>query len=333
MTHTSAHKIRLGMISYWNLHPFRREVQRAKFADLEMVEAVPSILNRWLGDGTIHLAPCSSICLNAADYEMALPLGVASHGAVGSVYLGLSREHEPMLEALQARRKRIQEVFAFARASFGCDARKISSVVWKQLVEIPSEERIKPPAIKITKQSAASAMLTQILYKLWFGESLQSPHLSSMTASAYGGKPIELVIGDEALQRKNSFYRTLDLGSLWKEMTELPFVFAVWQSRGSMLNGWRRKIQDIGERAETLMHIEPNRYLPTMMPLDTAGKELPLVDYWRKIHYRLGPDEFMGLLVFLCLARHCQELPLDDALCVKILRWQEITETRQVPHL
>lgn len=319
------------MIPYWNLHPFRREIQRAKFTELEIVEGVPSMLNRWLGEGLVHIAPCSSICLGTADYEMALPLGVASHGSVGSVYLGLSREHEPMLEALQARRKRIQEVFALAQASFGCDVRKISSVVWKQLVEIPAEERIKAPAVKLTKQSAASSMMTQILYKLWFGESLLSPHLA--TTTAYGGKPIELLIGDEALQRKSTFYRTLDLGSIWKEMTELPFVFAVWQSRGSMLNGWRRKIQEIGERAETLMHVEPNRYLPTMMPLDVSGKELPLVDYWRKLHYKLGPDDFMGLLVFLCLARHCQGLPLDEALCVKILRWQEITETRCVPHL
>jgi len=323
------------MFPFWNLYPFRREIGRAQFSDLELlVEGSPATVNRWLLEGHVQLAPCSSVCLSYTDYEMALPLGVVSDGAVGSVYIGLSREHEPMLEDLLARRKRIQEVFSLAQASFGCDARKIASFVWKHLAETPSDIAIKPPQIKITKQSATSTALVQILYRLWFGESMQSPHLASLTAhNAYQGKPIELLIGDEALQRKSSFYRILDLGSIWKEMTSLPFVFAVWQSRGSMLNGWRRKIQEVGERAETLMHADPTRYLPSMMPLDMAGKELPFADYWRKIYYRIGPDEFKGLLIFLCLTRICQEIPLDDALCGKIMRWQEITTTRQVPLL
>jgi chorismate dehydratase len=40
-----------------------------------------------------------------------------------------------------------------------------------------------------------------------------------------------LVIGDAALRARGQFPFTLDLGQGWKELTGLPFVFAVWAVR------------------------------------------------------------------------------------------------------
>jgi chorismate dehydratase len=44
------------------------------------------------------------------------------------------------------------------------------------------------------------------------------------------GNTAGLIIGDRALQLKNQFRFSYDLGKAWKELTGLPFVFACWVS-------------------------------------------------------------------------------------------------------
>ena len=44
------------------------------------------------------------------------------------------------------------------------------------------------------------------------------------------GNTAGLIIGDRALQNRSKFSYIYDLGLGWKEMTGLPFVFAVWVS-------------------------------------------------------------------------------------------------------
>jgi cyclic dehypoxanthinyl futalosine synthase len=44
-----------------------------------------------------------------------------------------------------------------------------------------------------------------------------------------------LLIGDAALEARGRFAYELDLGQAWKEMTGLPFVFAVWVARPGLL--------------------------------------------------------------------------------------------------
>ena len=49
------------------------------------------------------------------------------------------------------------------------------------------------------------------------------------------GKTLGLLIGDAALEAKGRFAYELDLGQAWKDMTDLPFVFAVWAARPGVL--------------------------------------------------------------------------------------------------
>ena len=63
------------------------------------------------------------------------------------------------------------------------------------------------------------------------------------------------------------------------------------------------------------------------------GDEINLADYWSRIGYRLGPREFYGLLVYLCLCLESEKLAFDDSLVSKILRWQEISEAKALPIL
>jgi len=326
-------QLQIGWIPYWNLWPFKSELLRQNYEDIVLRTGVPTAVNRWLHDGEVTLAPCSSVCLvSHSNHEMALPLGVAADGPVQSVYLGLQREHLPFLEILRPRRERLQELFAKARKSFGDNERSVARFIEKEVASLPDVSLAKLPPLHLSSASATSACLTKLLYRLWFGTKASQLLLGrDMTNVMHTQRPVELLIGDEALCRRRTFHTVLDLGSVWKEMTGLPFVFAVWQSRGSCLNGWRRKILQVGGIAETKMRVQPSAYLPDMIPQDENGKNLQLADYWKNVYYRLGPREFKGLLMFLCLARNLQVVPKIDSVVAKIVRWQTISQSGALP--
>jgi predicted solute-binding protein len=320
--------MQVGMIPYWNLLPLRHELLRQKQVGFEVKTGSPTAINKMLLEGHIQLAPCSSICLSLTGFEMAVPLGVVSDGAVQSVYLGLQEEHAPLVEILYRKVHAFSEIFSHAKSLFGYDARQTATFIWENLKDLENSPVSICPSLKISKASATSAVLTKIIYKMWFGSQAYDEMSNRKFTRTYNDqRPIELVIGDEALVRQSSFYKTIDLGMLWKKMTGLPFVFAVWQSRGAFINGWRRKIFELGEKAENRMRVEPSVYIPSLPPTDETGQVISLPDYWKSIYYKIGPQEFRGLLVFLCLARKLQETPLDNSIMVKILRWQELSQS------
>lgn len=311
------------MIPFWNLVPFRQELIRDRNSSLEMKLANPTSINKWIQEGEVHLAPCSSICLNLPGFEMALPLGVASDGFVRSVYLGLQSEHLPYLELLNNRIPLIRKIFE-STSQIEFNARQLSKQTLELLKDLPSIPLNECPTLKFPNSSASSVALSKILYLFWFGyDAYKFMAARNFAPLGNGQKAIELLIGDEALVRHGSYAKTIDLGQIWKDITGLPFVFAVWQSKGLCLNGWRRKILELGELAEQRMRVEPTQYLPALPPKDEEGNPLPLIEYWKEIKYRLGPDEFRGLLVFLCLARKISDQALDNETAVKFLRWQE----------
>jgi cyclic dehypoxanthinyl futalosine synthase len=49
------------------------------------------------------------------------------------------------------------------------------------------------------------------------------------------GRTLGVLIGDVALEAKGRYAFELDLGQAWKELTGLPFVFAVWMARPGVL--------------------------------------------------------------------------------------------------
>ncbi len=317
-------RLKIGMIPFWNLAPFRQELLRDRNLNIDMKVGSPTFVNKCLQDGEIHLAPSSSICLNYPGFEMALPLGIASDGFVRSVYVGLQAEHLPLLEILSARLPLLKNIFKSAQSGFDFNARYIAQHIKEAVQDMPTLPLNECPPLKFPNSSASSVMLSKILYFLWFGHDAYKFMSARNFAPLSGGqKAIELLIGDEALIRQNSYAKTIDLGQFWKDLSGLPFVFAVWQSKGLCLNGWRRKILEVGELAEKKMRVEPTDYLPVLPPLDDSGSPIPLIDYWKEIKYKLGPEEFRGLLVFLCLSRKLSEQALDHEIAVKLLRWQE----------
>ncbi len=110
-----------------------------------------------------------------------------------------------------------------------------------------------------------------------------------------------LLIGDKVISAEPADYPyQLDLGEAWKELTGLPFVFAVWMARaGVNLGTLPRRLEQA--RLAGMDHIEQiiAEHAPERLwPLDVARKYL--TEYLR---FEVGPPELSAIKRFYELAR------------------------------
>ena len=92
--------------------------------------------------------------------------------------------------------------------------------------EVPLEEI---ETVFLDYQSRTSVMLCKILFEKHWKKSVQFIDANDDSyIEKIKGNVAGLVIGDRALRIRHRFNFIYDLGSGWKEMTGLPFVFAVW---------------------------------------------------------------------------------------------------------
>ena len=161
----------IGWVDYWNMLPMRLELQRLWPRELELICGTPRTINRKLSEHEVDVAPSSSICLfTNLSLNMALPLGVACDGRVGSVYLGFTDTQTELANMIVARNEILATVCKEAVVAYGHDLRDLSRVHLagngadrqrqNQAHRISSCHRIRQPA---------NALL-HILYYLWFGE-------------------------------------------------------------------------------------------------------------------------------------------------------------------
>ncbi len=83
--------------------------------------------------------------------------------------------------------------------------------------------------VALTRQSLTSVYLIKFLLERMYGiaPKYQTDERPEEAAA-------RLVIGDEALRVGPQFPHRLDLGQAWRQLTGLPFVFAVWAVRRSV---------------------------------------------------------------------------------------------------
>ncbi|MEZ4741244.1 MAG: MqnA/MqnD/SBP family protein [Bdellovibrionota bacterium] len=331
----SVDRILLGWIPYWNMLPFYRELSR-NGENIQFVTGSPVQINSHLKEGKVKIAPSSSVCLlTDARSEIAVPYGVSCDGPVQSVYIGFQHEHEEVFAYIESRLLQIRGLYRQAHQMHGFDVRKISQFMWEAASILPKPACELIPTICMSKSSASSVILAKILYKLCFGDNAftQLCERDSSIGNLSIRAPLEVVIGDEALMRKTSFYKILDLGEAWKLVTDLPFVFSIWQCHGEFLNGWRRRICKCGELASAKMKVEPTSYFPDSLPVDENGRPINLASYWANINYKLGPKEFKGLSLFLSLARDLKPQLASQVDLVKLLRWQDFGINGNIPRI
>jgi predicted solute-binding protein len=112
-------------------------------------------------------------------------------------------------------------------------------------------------------------------------------------------KDFVLLIGDPALDFlfANPAHEIFDLGAAWTELTQLPFVYAVWaMRRNAHTTALRLQLRDARDFGlDTIDHIIQSR---------TEYTEDFRKDYfgWH-IHYHLGTDEKRGIAKFIELLR------------------------------
>jgi chorismate dehydratase len=141
-----------------------------------------------------------------------------------------------------------------------------------------------------------TASLTSVqLLRVLLAEQGIKPEFKPLASYDFAALPdFALLIGDPALDflRSSPTHEILDLGEAWHELTQLPFVYAVWALKRKKDNYvLRRKLSEARDFGlDTLDHI-----ISTRTEYDRDFRQ----DYlgWH-IHYHLGADEKRGLAKF-----------------------------------
>lgn len=159
----------------------------------------------------------------------------------------------------------------------------------------------RKPLVEVREVFCDPASLTSVaLLKVLLADRGLEPEFKPLESyAAAAEKDFVLLIGDPALDFlfANQTHEILDLGAAWTELTQLPFVYAVWAlRRGVHTPVLRRQLRDARDFGlDTLDSIVSSRpeYTPDFRR-DYLG--------WH-IHYHLGEDERRGIERFVALLR------------------------------
>lgn len=146
-----------------------------------------------------------------------------------------------------------------------------------------------------------TASLTSVnLLKVLFAEKNLFPRFEPLESYESAiDKDFVLLIGDQAIdfQRAPHPHEILDLGAAWTELTQLPFVYAVWALRRGIENsGLRRELREAKKFGMDTMEY----LIETRPEFDEDFRR----DYFEwHIHYYLADDEKRGIAKFCELLR------------------------------
>ncbi|KAB2954606.1 menaquinone biosynthesis protein [Heliorestis acidaminivorans] len=180
-------------------------------------------------------------------------------------------------------------------------------------------EELAGKRIAVTTSSATSVILLRILMNCYYGISCSyhpaRPDLKEMLEQYEGA----LLIGDDALiAREQSSIPYLDLGALWKEMTGLPMVYALWVIRREYVAWNQREISRVVEAFR-----ESRRWGLTNRDevIRTAIRRYPLPEavlknYFETIRYDLDDSYRQAVEVFFDYALQVGALPAPARLKV-----------------
>ena len=122
----------------------------------------------------------------------------------------------------------LKEYHLISNYCIACDGEVASVCLFS---EVPINEI---ETILLDYQSKTSVALLKILLKDHWNINPKLVDTSSGYELSIENTTGGLVIGDRALTQRNQSKYCYDLGSAWKELTGLPFVFAVWVSNKPM---------------------------------------------------------------------------------------------------
>ncbi len=124
-----------------------------------------------------------------------------------------------------------------------------------------------------------------------------------------GGKTAGLLIGDIALETRGKFRYEIDLGQAWKELTGLPFVFAVWAARPGVVSA--RDAPLFTSSLEAGLAARPQ--LAQAWARGHGGDAEAHLAYLNdRIRYQLDERALAGLCEFLRRAAEAKLLPVTE---------------------
>ena len=213
--------MRLGRISYINCYPVYSAIDRGvERVAAEIVTGTPAELNDLLVAGELDVSVISAVAYarHSKDLMLLPDLAISCDGPVRSVLL-------------------------LSKTPVG---------------------RLNGRAILVTASSRTSVALLELLCReVWKiqprfaqvrAEASDLEHLAELPHDAV------LVIGDPALilSARHTYPYAVDLGEAWKQLTGLPFVFAVWAARRAADPGAVRRVHHalISSRNWGLAHLD-----------------------------------------------------------------------------
>jgi len=157
--------------------------------------------------------------------------------------------------------------------------------------DVPIE---KIESIGLDYQSRTSVALLKVLLKEYWQLNPELKKADVGFEDNIKGKHAALVIGDRAftLNAKHKFI--YDLSAIWKEMTDLPFVFAAWVSNTKLpqdfINDFNKALENGLSNIDNALALEVDSYPNCETPEDYLNN---------KISYNLDPEKQKGMELFL----------------------------------
>lgn len=155
----------------------------------------------------------------------------------------------------------------------------------------------KQPLVEAKEIFCDTASLTSVnLLKVLLAEQGLKPEFKPLESyDVAAEKDFVLLIGDRAIefQRSSHSHQIYDLGAAWLEMTQLPFVYAVWALRRG-LSEVRELKRELKESKQFGMET-----IDTIIETREEFDEDFRRDYFEwHIHYHLGEDEKRAIARF-----------------------------------
>lgn len=160
--------------------------------------------------------------------------------------------------------------------------------------------------IYVTSQSETSIALLDIVLKKFYG--IQCDLVVTKKPEHSNGEAFFL-IGDDALKINKKLsagspsFLVYDIGEIWAEHTNLPFVFALWIARKDIYHNRAKKqmlerfISDLDNARDIFNKEELYRIVQTVSISDfLSGDEI--VSYWNKISYDLTEKHKAAIELF-----------------------------------
>lgn len=164
--------------------------------------------------------------------------------------------------------------------------------------------------LRVDGDSHTSVVLAKVMWKEMFGRIPRTTPLREVMPSAK--EDGVLLIGDKVItHRPRGFAFEVDLGAAWRELTGLPFVYAVWamladEDPGDLPELLSRS-RDLG--VSRLSEIAERRATTAGWPVDIARRYLAeYMDYRMTDRHREGMELFLGKTTELGLLEATEEV-------------------------